>query len=171
MRACGGQCERNAVASERSWGDHVRVWELPSGTVTRLFSDVEGSTAAVSRLGSQYPPAVDAMRSALRSAWDAHGGVEMGTEGDSSRRPRASEQQGPKVALRGPADGDSIVLPMGGLEARITRKGIGQLANPEHDPRSPRRRATRRRNGHLLVGRATPTRDADDIAPLSVFHV
>jgi quercetin dioxygenase-like cupin family protein len=32
------------------------------------------------------------------------------------------EHQGPKVALRGPADGDGIVLPMGGRQAHITRK-------------------------------------------------
>jgi mannose-6-phosphate isomerase-like protein (cupin superfamily) len=30
--------------------------------------------------------------------------------------------EGPEVVLRGPADGDSIVLPMGGLHAHITRK-------------------------------------------------
>ncbi len=32
------------------------------------------------------------------------------------------EQEGSKVALRGPAEGDSIILPMGGRQARITRK-------------------------------------------------
>ncbi len=32
------------------------------------------------------------------------------------------EQEGPKVALRGPAEGDSIILPMGGLQAHIRRK-------------------------------------------------
>ena len=32
------------------------------------------------------------------------------------------EQGGPKVILRGPADGDSINLPMDGLHARIVRK-------------------------------------------------
>jgi predicted ATPase/class 3 adenylate cyclase len=48
-----------------------------------LFSDVEGSTAVLSRLGGRYAAAVDSMRSALRSAWRAHDGVEMGTEGDS----------------------------------------------------------------------------------------
>jgi len=32
------------------------------------------------------------------------------------------ERDGPKVVLRGPAEGDSIILPMGGLHARIIRK-------------------------------------------------
>ena len=32
------------------------------------------------------------------------------------------EQPGPRVLLRGPDDGDTIILPMDGLEARIVRK-------------------------------------------------
>jgi predicted ATPase/class 3 adenylate cyclase len=56
---------------------------LPRGTVTLLFSDVEGSTQLLARLGDAYADALDTMRSALRQAWAAHGGVEMGTEGDS----------------------------------------------------------------------------------------
>jgi class 3 adenylate cyclase len=59
------------------------VQQLPTGTVTMVFTDIEGSTALVSRLGRAYVEALDAMRATLRSAWSAHGGVEMGTEGDS----------------------------------------------------------------------------------------
>ena len=57
--------------------------ELPTGTVTLLFSDMEGSTRLLSRLGSAYPEALDAQRVLLRRAWAAHDGVELGTEGDS----------------------------------------------------------------------------------------
>jgi hypothetical protein len=32
------------------------------------------------------------------------------------------EPEGPQVVLRGPAEGDSIILPMSGLHAHITRK-------------------------------------------------
>ena len=32
------------------------------------------------------------------------------------------EQEGPKVVLRGPTEGDSIILPMGSQRAHITRK-------------------------------------------------
>jgi predicted ATPase/class 3 adenylate cyclase len=56
---------------------------LPSGTVTLLFSDIEGSTALLTRLGPLYADALDAQREILRSAWSTHGGSEMGTEGDS----------------------------------------------------------------------------------------
>ncbi len=57
--------------------------ELPSGTITLLFSDIEGSTALLTRLGAAYGDALVGQRHVLRAAWGAHGGTEMGTEGDS----------------------------------------------------------------------------------------
>ena len=58
--------------------------ELPSGTVTFLFSDVEGSTALLSRLGSEaYAAAIEEHRALLRRAFAAQDGVEIDTQGDS----------------------------------------------------------------------------------------
>ncbi|HLL07426.1 MAG TPA: tetratricopeptide repeat protein [Nocardioidaceae bacterium] len=57
--------------------------QLPSGTVSLLFSDIEGSTALLSRLGAAYTDALDGQRQVLRKAWAGHGGIELGTEGDS----------------------------------------------------------------------------------------
>ena len=57
--------------------------ELPSGTVSLLFSDIEGSTVLLSRLGAAYADALDGQRQLLRRAWAEHGGTELGTEGDS----------------------------------------------------------------------------------------
>jgi len=48
-----------------------------------LFSDVEGSTALLSRLGDRYGEALSAQRAILRAAFGEFGGHEMGTEGDS----------------------------------------------------------------------------------------
>jgi len=56
---------------------------LPTGTVSLLFSDIEGSTALLSRLGSSYVVALSGQREVLRASWAAHGGTELGTEGDS----------------------------------------------------------------------------------------
>ncbi|MBA2446352.1 MAG: tetratricopeptide repeat protein, partial [Nocardioidaceae bacterium] len=56
---------------------------LPSGTVSMLFSDMEGSTSLLSRLGDAYVQALDGQRQILRASWARCGGVEMGTEGDS----------------------------------------------------------------------------------------
>jgi predicted ATPase/class 3 adenylate cyclase len=51
--------------------------------VSLLFSDIEGSTGLLSRLGPAYADALDGQRRILRNAWSGHGGVELGTEGDS----------------------------------------------------------------------------------------
>jgi predicted ATPase/class 3 adenylate cyclase len=59
------------------------VSELPSGTVSLLFSDIEGSTLLLNRLGLRYAEALDGQQQLLRQAWDEHGGTELGTEGDS----------------------------------------------------------------------------------------
>ena len=53
------------------------------GTITMLFSDVEGSTALLSRLGDRYGEALSAQRAILRGLFCQFGGHEMGTEGDS----------------------------------------------------------------------------------------
>src|SRR5580693_8062370 len=57
--------------------------ELPTGTVTMLFSDIEGSTALLGRLGERYGEALFAQRALMRTAISACRGVEVGTEGDS----------------------------------------------------------------------------------------
>jgi predicted ATPase/class 3 adenylate cyclase/DNA-binding CsgD family transcriptional regulator len=57
--------------------------ELPAGTITMLFSDIEGSTSLLLRLGDRYAEALSAHRDLLRSAISSSRGREMGTEGDS----------------------------------------------------------------------------------------
>jgi len=59
------------------------VHDLPTGTVSMVFSDIEGSTLLLNRLGPRYIEALDGQRHVLRRAWAAHGGTEMSTEGDS----------------------------------------------------------------------------------------
>ena len=56
---------------------------LPTGTVTLLFSDMEGSTKLLTRLGDRYVDALDAQRAILRKVWTDWQGTELGTEGDS----------------------------------------------------------------------------------------
>jgi class 3 adenylate cyclase len=57
--------------------------ELPTGTITMLFSDIEGSTVLLRDLGDRYGEALSAQRALLRAAFSSFGGQEMGTEGDS----------------------------------------------------------------------------------------
>lgn len=55
---------------------------LPSGTVTFVFSDVEGSTGLFRRLGDRYRPLLTEYRRIVGAAVADHGGVEVESEGD-----------------------------------------------------------------------------------------
>jgi WD40 repeat protein/class 3 adenylate cyclase/energy-coupling factor transporter ATP-binding protein EcfA2 len=57
--------------------------QLPSGTVTFLFTDIEGSTRLLHALGERYAQALMDHRRLLRAAFARHGGVEVDTQGDS----------------------------------------------------------------------------------------
>ncbi|HAL28623.1 MAG TPA: hypothetical protein DCP25_18100 [Chloroflexi bacterium] len=57
---------------------------LPSGTVTFLFTDIEGSTRLLRDLGPErYAEALVEHRGLLRSACAGHGGTEVDTQGDA----------------------------------------------------------------------------------------
>jgi len=58
--------------------------DLPAGTVTFLFTDIEGSTRLLRQLGPDlYAEALATHRAALRDASASHGGVEVDTQGDA----------------------------------------------------------------------------------------
>jgi predicted ATPase/class 3 adenylate cyclase len=58
--------------------------DLPSGTVSFLFTDVEGSTRLLHELGAAgYAEALAEHRRVLRGAFSEHGGVEVDTQGDA----------------------------------------------------------------------------------------
>nr|NIX19658.1 adenylate/guanylate cyclase domain-containing protein [Actinomycetota bacterium] len=56
---------------------------LPSGIVTFLFTDIEGSTRLFHRLGDRYVGLLDRHRRIIEDAVDTAGGVEISVEGDS----------------------------------------------------------------------------------------
>jgi predicted ATPase len=57
---------------------------LPAGTVTFLFTDIEGSTALLHELGAErYADALAEHRRMLRASFASHGGVEVDTQGDA----------------------------------------------------------------------------------------
>ena len=57
--------------------------ELPSGTVTFLFSDIEGSTSLLKRLGERYAELIADHRRLIRDTFGEHGGTEIDGQGDS----------------------------------------------------------------------------------------
>jgi predicted ATPase len=56
---------------------------LPTGIVTFLFTDIEGSTRLLHELGPDYAAALADHRRALREAFARHDGVEVDTQGDA----------------------------------------------------------------------------------------
>ncbi|HSI06325.1 MAG TPA: adenylate/guanylate cyclase domain-containing protein, partial [Myxococcota bacterium] len=58
--------------------------DLPTGTVTFLFTDVEGSTELLRRLGAErYAEALTEHRRVVREACAGNGGIEVDTQGDA----------------------------------------------------------------------------------------
>jgi len=57
--------------------------ELPTGTITFLFTDIEGSTRLLRELSSRYAAVLERHNALIRDAVDRHGGVEIRTEGDA----------------------------------------------------------------------------------------
>jgi predicted ATPase/class 3 adenylate cyclase len=76
--AARGGAERQTAAQGASSA-------LPSGTVTFLFTDLEGSTHLLQRLGAaRYAEALETVRRLLRAACAQHNGHEVDVTGDSS---------------------------------------------------------------------------------------
>ena len=55
----------------------------PSGTVTLLFSDVEGSTQLLQRMGDAYADLIAEHRRLLWQAFERHGGFHVDSDGDA----------------------------------------------------------------------------------------
>ncbi|MFL5717032.1 MAG: adenylate/guanylate cyclase domain-containing protein, partial [Chloroflexota bacterium] len=82
---CGARSRRSASSStptDRARGTPRR--DLPAGTVTFVFTDVEGSTRLLDELGPPaYADALAGHRRIVREAVARHGGSEVDTQGDA----------------------------------------------------------------------------------------
>jgi class 3 adenylate cyclase len=56
---------------------------LPGGTVTFVFTDIEGSTRLLQELGDEYAEVAREHRRLVREAFGAHSGTEIDTQGDA----------------------------------------------------------------------------------------
>ena len=117
------------------------VSELPSGTVTFLFTDIEGSTALVKRLGGRYSEVLAEHQRILREAFAAHHGHEVDTQGDSffAAFPRAKDAVA--AAVDAQRDLSAHSWPEG--EAATSPKSRASFARPFSKPSSyPAHRAS-----------------------------
>ena len=95
--------------------------DLPTGTVTFLFTDVEGSTRLLERLGERYHDIQDAHDAILRAAIAESGGFEVSTEGDAffaafptpGGAVRAATHAQRELAARAWPDGVAVRVRMG----------------------------------------------------------
>jgi DNA-binding NarL/FixJ family response regulator/class 3 adenylate cyclase len=103
---------------------------LPTGTVTLLFSDIEGSTRLVQRLGSSYPSVLARHRELIRDAIAGAGGIEVDCRGDELFAAFADAG----AAVRGAADAQRALAAESwpdGAEVRV-RMGL-HTGEPEVD--------------------------------------
>src|SRR5579872_1308517 len=57
--------------------------DLPTGTITLLFTDIEGSTHLLQRLGERYADLLNECRTLLCTAFQSFHGQEVDTQGDA----------------------------------------------------------------------------------------
>ena len=57
--------------------------DLPTGTITLLFTDIEGSTHLLQQLGELYAEMLATCRELLRTAFQHWNGYEVDTQGDA----------------------------------------------------------------------------------------
>src|SRR6266699_1671572 len=60
-----------------------RVLDVPAGTITLLFTDIEGSTLLLQHVGEQYSRVLAQYRQVLRTAFQQFHGHEVDTQGDA----------------------------------------------------------------------------------------
>ena len=138
---------------------------LPSGTVTFLFTDIEGSTRLLHELGDDYAAALAEHRRVLREAFAEHGGVEVDTQGDAFfvAFARASDALAAADAARRGLDDGAIRVRMGVHtgEPVVTDEGYVGI-----DVHRAARIAAAGHGGQILVSRATRDLVSDGLLDL-----
>lgn len=148
--------------------------ELPSGAITFLFTDIEGSTRLVKQLRDRYGEVLAEHQRLLRNAFEAHGGYEVDTQGDSFFVAFTSAREALLAAVEGQLALLSHPWPEG-VEVKV-RMGLhtGQAvaAGGRYTGLAVHRAARIGAAGHggqVLVSQATQTLLEDEEEELHVF--
>ena len=148
--------------------------ELPSGAVTFLFTDIEGSTRLVKQFRERYEEVLADHQRLLRAAFTAHGGHEVDTQGDSffvvfgsARDAVLAAVEGQLALLSHPwPDGEQVKVRMG------LHTGQARAADGRYTGLAVHRAARIGAAGHggqILVSQATQTLLEDEEEDLHVF--
>jgi predicted ATPase/class 3 adenylate cyclase len=144
---------------------------LPAGTITFLFTDIEGSTRLLEHLGDRYAPVLADCRRVLREAVQARGGHEVSVEGDagffvfSSARDALAAAVAAQQALCGqPVDHGAAVRVRAGLH---TGEAVlaGEAGYVGMDVHRAARICAAGHGGQILLSRATCELVEHDLPP------
>ncbi len=147
--------------------------DLPSGAVTFLFTDIEGSTRLVKQLRERYGDVLREHQRLLREAFEAHNGHEVDTQGDSffvafssARDALLAAVDGQRALLAHPwPDGVRIRVRMGLHTGQATASGGRYTGLAVH--RAARIGAAGR-GEQILVSQATQTLLEDEEEELHI---
>jgi predicted ATPase len=135
------------------------VRELPRGTVTFLFTDIEGSTRLLHELGAErYAAALDEHRRVVREAYGRQDGAEVDTQGDAFFV-AFSTAPGALAAAREGQERLSIPVRMGIHTGTPLLTGEGYVGEDVH---RAARIASAGHGGQVLVSAATAALLRDD---------
>jgi predicted ATPase/class 3 adenylate cyclase len=149
--------------------------DLPGGTVTLLFTDIEGSTKLLHALGQRYAGVLAGHHSLLRETFRARGGVEVDTAGDAlfyvfAEAPAAvlasADAQRALSAHRWP-DGYVVRVRMGIHTGEPMRSDEGYVGIDLHQGARLMAAAA---GGQVLVGATTAARAAQSL-PSDTFLI
>jgi predicted ATPase/class 3 adenylate cyclase len=130
------------------------VRTLPTGELTLLLTDIDGSTRLLHELGDRFAGVLAEHRRALRAAFDHHGGVEVDTQGDAFfvvfEAPDAAVAAA--VAAQRALAGGPVRVRMGLHTGRPQRTAEGYVGMDLH---RAARIAAAGHGGQVLLSRAT----------------
>src|SRR2546430_439242 len=134
--------------------------ELPTGTVTFLFTDIEGSTQLLRELGDGYASVWKQHQLIIREALAAAGGAEVGTEGDSFFAAFSSAPGAVRAAVAAQRGLAAHAWPAGySVRVRMgLHTGDGVLSGSDYvgmDVHRAARIASAAHGGQLIVSEAT----------------
>src|SRR5947207_7437416 len=134
--------------------------ELPTGTVTFLFTDIEGSTQLLRDLGEGYASVWKEHQLIIREALASAGGAEVGTEGDSFFAAFSSAPGAVRAAVAAQRGLAAHAWPAGStVRVRMgLHTGDGVLSGSDYvgmDVHRAARIASAAHGGQLIVSEAT----------------
>jgi predicted ATPase/class 3 adenylate cyclase len=144
--------------------------EPPAGTVTMLFTDIEGSTRRARELGSKWPEVLEVHHKIVRGAIERHRGYVDSTEGDAffacfenarDAVDAAVDAQQELARAAWPNAQSDVKVRMGLHTGWIERRDLGYVGVEVH--RAARVGAAAN-GGQVLVTRSTQTLVGSDVA-------